>query len=495
MNTTYRGSSTRSAVRVPRQRSEPSPPVRAPAAGPRPAQTIPGLAAGLDILSLTLAAGLIAVLAPTSLAADATGGLVCLGSLVLWVGVIAVCGGYDDLAVSSSEGYRRVLTATVATTALTVLACYLVGYSLDRGSFVPLVLGGLALMLVTRAVLRRLLAAARRRGTMLRRVLLIGDEAHVDEFNIVLERDPSLGYQVIGALTNRVTHERTPEGVRILGAADEAAAMAASTNADLLLFTGGALSSSAELRRLSWSMQDSDARLAVAPSVTDIAPERIKMRPVGGVPLLHLDRPRATDAAKRGKRLFDIAGSLALLAMTAPLFLFAAFQIWRTDRGPIFFRHERIGRNGDPFGCWKFRTMSPDADERLADLLAEQGISGAIFAKLKDDPRITKPGRWLRRLSLDELPQLLNVLGGNMSLVGPRPQVAAEVAEYDEVMARRLHVKPGMTGLWQISGRSDLSVADSIRLDAYYVENWSLLRDVSILARTPIAVLTARGAY
>ena len=163
--------------------------------------------------------------------------------------------------------------------------------------------------------------------------------------------------------------------------------------------------------------------------------------------------------------------------------------------GSDLFRQQRIGRGGVTFGCWKFRTMVIDAESQLAQLHEELGVEAGVFAKIKGDPRITPPGRWLRRLSLDELPQLVNVLRGDMSLVGPRPQVADEVALYDHAMARRLHVRPGMTGLWQVSGRSDLSLEEAIRLDLYYVDNWSMIQDLNILFRTIRAVFGSSGAY
>ena len=159
-----------------------------------------------------------------------------------------------------------------------------------------------------------------------------------------------------------------------------------------------------------------------------------------------------------------------------------------------FFRQTRVGRGGDIFGCFKFRTMVINAEEQIARMQAEQGVTALLF-KDKNDPRVTRPGRWLRRFSLDELPQLFNVVTGDMSLIGPRPQVPREVAEYDEIVRRRLRVRPGMTGLWQVSGRNDLSIGDAVRLDLYYVDNWSMLQDLAILFRTIGAVLSARGAY
>jgi exopolysaccharide biosynthesis polyprenyl glycosylphosphotransferase len=228
--------------------------------------------------------------------------------------------------------------------------------------------------------------------------------------------------------------------------------------------------------------------------VSDVSRQRVHVRPVGGLPLLHIDPPRHVRARRRAKRVFDVVFTCALLVAVAPVLLFIALSVKLHDQGPVLFRQTRTGRDGLEFPCLKFRTMVVDAEDRLAGLHAEQGLNGLLF-KMENDPRITRPGRWLRRFSLDELPQLFNVLRGDMSLVGPRPPLPSEVAAYDGLTRRRLHVRPGMTGLWQVSGRSDLSWTEAIRLDLYYVDNWSMVQDVSILAKTLGAVLGSRGAY
>jgi exopolysaccharide biosynthesis polyprenyl glycosylphosphotransferase len=225
-----------------------------------------------------------------------------------------------------------------------------------------------------------------------------------------------------------------------------------------------------------------------------VSSERIRVRPVAGLPLLHLDRPRSQDALRWAKRTFDIIGSATMLAIGAPLMLWAAWQIKRHDGGPVLFRQTRVGRDGDYFTCLKFRSMVLDAESALAELHGEVGYEDGLF-KMQRDPRITKPGQWIRRFSIDELPQLVNVLRGHMSLVGPRPPLPLEVDRYTLMQSRRLRVRPGMTGLWQVSGRSDLSWTESIRLDLYYVDNWSMIQDLIILARTMGAVLSSRGAY
>ena len=206
---------------------------------------------------------------------------------------------------------------------------------------------------------------------------------------------------------------------------------------------------------------------------------------------MHLGRSRSQLATNDAKRAFDIVGSLAILALIWPLLLGLMLWVKRHDGGPALFRQTRVGREGTEFTCLKLRSMSIDAEHRLAEIEARDHV---LF-KNHDDPRVTRPGRFIRRFSLDELPQLWNVVRGEMSLVGPRPPLQSEVDQYEDDMLRRLNVLPGMTGLWQVSGRSDLSWEDTVRLDLYYVDNWSMIQDVLILARTVSAVLASRGAY
>jgi exopolysaccharide biosynthesis polyprenyl glycosylphosphotransferase len=232
----------------------------------------------------------------------------------------------------------------------------------------------------------------------------------------------------------------------------------------------------------------------MAPSLTDIAGPRIHARPVAGLPLIHVETPRYQGADRFLKRAFDLVVSAGLLMVLSLPLLVVALLIVSTSPGGVFFAHERIGKRGRPFKMLKFRSMVADADAGLASLLRAQGTDDRPLFKVVDDPRVTKVGSFLRRYSIDEIPQLMNVLRGEMSLVGPRPQVAREVALYDNAATRRLFVKPGMTGLWQVSGRSNLSWDESVRLDLYYVENWSLTADLSIMARTVRAVFAKDGA-
>jgi len=234
--------------------------------------------------------------------------------------------------------------------------------------------------------------------------------------------------------------------------------------------------------------------MILAPALTDVAGPRIHTQPVAGLPLIHVSTPKLTGGRKVAKRAFDLATASLLVLVLSPLFLAIALVVKFTSPGPVFYVQERIGLRGQTFFMYKFRSMRTDADEELAELLKAQGSDGKPLFKVENDPRITRVGRTLRKLSLDELPQLINVIQGSMSLVGPRPQRAGEVALYDDAAHRRLYVSPGMSGLWQVSGRSDLSWEESIRLDLYYVENWSLTADVVILLKTFRAVFRSKGA-
>jgi exopolysaccharide biosynthesis polyprenyl glycosylphosphotransferase len=249
-----------------------------------------------------------------------------------------------------------------------------------------------------------------------------------------------------------------------------------------------------DLRRLGWELAAKDVGMILAPALTDIAGPRIHTQPVAGLPLIHVSTPKLTGGKKVSKRAFDIVVAGLLVVLLLPVLFVVAVLVKTTSEGPILYRQERVGIRGSSFMMLKFRSMSVDADKHLAKLLAAQGTSDKPLFKIDNDPRITRVGGILRKLSLDELPQLFNVLGGSMSLVGPRPQREGEVALYDDDAHRRLYVSPGMSGLWQVSGRSNLSWEESIRLDLYYVENWSLTGDVVILFKTFKAVFTSSGA-
>ena len=414
-----------------------------------------------------------------------------------WLGLVWMLGGYrHEVFGAGADEFKRVFNASAYAAGLLGVGCYFAHYSLSRGFYLLTFVVGVPALLAGRHLLRRALKRARVRGSLQERVIIVGGPRQVDDIAAVLRRERWLGYSVAGAVVpGSFTETETPRGVPVLARADSLHGLPDDIrHTDVLFITGGLPHSSTELRQLAWDLEHDRVQLVVAPSVTDVSSERIRVRPVGGLPLMHLDSPRWTYATRWAKRTFDVVGSLLLILATLPVLAYAALRIKVHDRGPVFFRHTRIGRNGAEFSCLKFRTMVVNAESLLQRLQEEQGASALLF-KMKDDPRITAPGRWLRRFSIDELPQLFNVLRGDMSLVGPRPQVQREVDLYDDALRRRLHVRPGMTGLWQVSGRNDLTLEEAARLDLYYVDNWSMLQDLAILGRTVGAVLRSHGAY
>jgi exopolysaccharide biosynthesis polyprenyl glycosylphosphotransferase len=265
------------------------------------------------------------------------------------------------------------------------------------------------------------------------------------------------------------------------------------TRADTVAVVGSAEMPQGFVRRLAWQLEGTGVDLMVSPAITDIAGPRIHVRPVANMSMLYVEAPRFTGASRVLKNASDRLAAGLLLVLLAPLLVLVSLAVALDSRGGVFFRQERLGLGGESFSIWKFRTMHVEAEGRRAELDGLNEADGGLF-KMRRDPRVTRAGAFLRRWSIDELPQLLNVLFGQMSLIGPRPlPITLEDFAGDE--RRRLLVRPGMTGLWQVSGRSDLSWDESVRLDLYYVENWSLAVDAVILLRTVIAVVRRHGAY
>ena len=415
-----------------------------------------------------------------------------------WIALVAAHGGYSrHVFGAGSLEYRLVVRGTLVTAGAVGLVCYLAKYELSRGFLFLLILLGVPGLVLGRHLLRRAVHTARRRGHLTHRVLVTGSAGQVDEVADVLRREPWLGYDVVGALLPEpTTNATTPGGVPVLGTTARTAAVVADERCDVVLFAGGAVTSAQQMRRAAWDLDDTDVQIMLVPSLTDVATDRVRVRPAAGLHLMELEGPRAHRASHVSKRAFDIVGASVGLLLAGPLLLITALAIRLHDGGPVTFRQRRVGRGGAFFDCLKFRSMVVGADRMTAEVAAvnKHGEDHVLF-KAEDDPRITRPGRVIRRFSLDETPQFLNVLRGEMSLVGPRPPLPCEVERYTEDVRTRLAVRPGMTGLWQVSGRSDLSWDDSVRLDLYYVDNWSLVQDLTILWRTVAAVVTGRGAY
>jgi exopolysaccharide biosynthesis polyprenyl glycosylphosphotransferase len=463
---------------------------------------VPVAAAAID-LTLLCTATLVAALGRQHLGLFAARNdiadyvLVAAVPLVLgWWFVVRGVGCYArDVFGAGTEEFKRVIRASVLSAGLVGVGCYLTSFALSRGFFFLVFTVGTPLLLLGRVALRRSIRQARARGHLRERVLIAGNLAHVDELAAVLRRESWLGYTVVGALGAAPAGvTETTAGIPVLGCTSTAAALVEETEAEVIVFAEGAFDSSADLRRAMWELEGLPVQSIVVPSLTDVSGQRLKVRPVAGLPLVHLQAPRALQASRWAKRTFDVVGASLLLLLVTPLTLTAALAVKLHDGGPVLFRQTRVGRDGQPFGCLKFRSMVVDAERLLAGL-QRSGAGNTVLFKMSDDPRVTRPGRLIRRFSIDELPQLWNVVRGQMSLVGPRPPLPEEVTRYGDDMARRLRVRPGLTGLWQVSGRSDLSWDDTVRLDLYYVDNWSMVQDLVILARTLRAVVSSRGAY
>jgi len=413
----------------------------------------------------------------------------------LWLGSVAVAGGYDPRFIGvGSDEFRRVLNAAVGLTAGVAILSYVGKFDLARG-YVVLALPCTAVFdLIARYQLRKWLHRRRRSGQYMRRTVAVGHAAPLEDLVALLRRHSHHGLSVVAACVAGAQHQGEVADIPICGDLDSVASVVSRFNADTVAVLACPEMNGTRLRELAWDLEKTGTEMCVASALLDVAGPRTTIRPVAGLPLLHVDHAELAGSKQVIKAVFDRVCAVLALILLAPLFMVIALAIKITDRGPVFFRQIRIGRDGQRFTLWKFRTMVVDAEARKVQLQAWNDGNGTLF-KMRRDPRVTRTGAWLRRWSLDELPQLFNVLSGDMSLVGPRPALPGEVAEYGHHMLRRLAVKPGITGLWQVSGRSDLSWDEAERLDVRYVENWSLALDLQILWKTLSAVTRGSGAY
>ena len=426
-------------------------------------------------------------------------GYLLLASLfpLLWVAVVAANRGYEArYLVVGSEEFRRVGRAALAVTALVTFAAYLLGYELSR-RFVLITLPAVAaLSLAGRFGLRKWLHHRRSAGDFLHRVVVVGHEGPVVDLLDRLGEQRYHGLHIVGACLP-VTGQRVPlleAGIPVIGGYDTVAHAVRLTGADTVAVLAAGDLGPEQLRRLAWDLEPTGADLLVAPSLVEVAGPRLSIRPVSGLPLLHVEQPSFSGGRRYFKSVFDRLTAAAALVLLSPLLLVVALAIRIDSPGPAIFKQERIGKDGRPFRLYKFRSMVVDAEAQRSNLLEHNDRDGLMF-KMHADPRITRVGGWIRRYSIDELPQLVNVAVGQMSLVGPRPPLPDEVEKYADHVRRRLLVRPGLTGLWQVSGRADLSWEESIRLDLRYVDNWSFALDLQILWKTGRAVLGGSGAY
>ena len=413
-----------------------------------------------------------------------------------WLIVLWGNGAYDRRHLGlGTEEFKRVIRASVTVAASVSFLAFATKTQLSRMTVGTALLGTMLLILLARYLARAVLHIIRTRvGQANYRLVLVGTLPETLEVYTAVSRSPAAGLIPVAIhLTDGYTAARGVETPIPVYAGRDVLALVREVGGDTIAVCGSASAEPGELRRLAWQLEGSGIDLIVAPQLTDIAGPRVHIRPIEGLPLLHVEEPTLSGPALLAKNLMDrIAAGLGLLLL-APLFLVIAVAIRISDPGPVFFRQSRVGHEGRTFRVWKFRTMYVNAEERRAMLIDQNETDGMLF-KIKSDPRVFPVGQFLRASSLDELPQLINVLWGEMSLVGPRP-LPADDGDFLGDVRRRLLVRPGMTGLWQVSGRSDLSWDEAVRLDLYYVDNWSLAYDLSILWRTIWVVLAHKGAY
>jgi exopolysaccharide biosynthesis polyprenyl glycosylphosphotransferase len=425
--------------------------------------------------------------------------LLTLAMPVAWIGSLAINRAYEarHLFVGTDE-YARVFRSGIGLTAAMAIVSFTFDLRLARGYVIIALPLCTILGVVARYSMRQVLHRSWARGERLHRVILVGHERAVADMTRRLRDERHHGLGVIGAcLPGGIDANTFASGLPpVYGSFHDVAQAVSRSDADTVVVLACPEIDGAALRRMAWQLERDAVDLIVASTLVDVAGDRIAIRPVDGLPMLHVEHPRLKGSGRAFKAAFDRVGALALLVVASPVLAVVAalIRFLPGAAGPAIFRQERIGKDGRPFMLYKFRTMHVDAEARLAELQTLNDHDGGLF-KMRHDPRVTPLGHWLRRFSVDEVPQLWNVVKGDMSLVGPRPPLASEVAGYPADMRRRLVVKPGLTGLWQVSGRSDLSWEESIRLDIAYVENWSLAMDLAILARTVRAVVGSSGAY
>lgn len=414
---------------------------------------------------------------------------------VLWWISVALAHGYDARFIGTGpEEFRKIVNAGVSLTAAIAFVAFATKSDVARG-YVVIALPCVTLFdLLARYRLRKRLHRRRRKGACMRRVIAVGHAAGVAELVSELRREKYHGLSVVGACLTEGTMLAGTAGVPVRPGVAQVRAALADFGADTVAVVATRDLNGVRLRELAWELEATGTDLYVAPALMDVAGPRTTIRPVAGLPLLHVDHPEFSGFRWVIKGLFDKLVALSALLLVAPLTIGIAIAIAIRDGRPVLFRQARVGKDGRHFTIYKFRTMVVDAEDQKASLAGQDNGNGVLF-KVHSDPRVTRTGAWLRRWSLDELPQILNVLKGEMSLVGPRPPLPNEVARYTDYVRRRLVVKPGITGLWQVSGRSDLPWEEAVRLDLRYVENWSFVLDLQILWKSWPAIIHGSGAY
>jgi exopolysaccharide biosynthesis polyprenyl glycosylphosphotransferase len=459
----------------------------------RRTRRIKALLAATDLLAVTLAFLVALDLHRGKLTGSVllAHGLVGLLILPLWAISLDCVGLYDSRHIMSRAGEFH---AIVRGTTRAVLATTILAFLFDVDIAKPTVLYAfplaIALLFAERELIRRRFARLRAEGHFVRTVLIVGANEEGKALATAFDATPSLGYRSVGFVDDVVTRA---SGLPILGRTDDALAIAQAHDVSGVLISVTAVSPG-QCTQLTREFIGAGLQVELASNLDGVAPGRMVPRPLGGTPVVALEPARQLGWRAMAKRTFDVVAAALAIVLLSPLLLLTAIAIRLESRGPVVFRQQRVGRDAVPFTVFKFRSMVVDAEERLADLRVKNKIDGPLF-KLRDDPRITRVGKIIRRYSIDELPQLLNVLRGDMSVVGPRPALPTEVAHWDAALYHRLRVRPGLTGMWQVAGRSESSFEEYARLDLYYVDNWSLVTDLSLVLRTVPALIRPKGAY
>lgn len=399
---------------------------------------------------------------------------------------------------SGAAEYKQVLHASAAAFGVLAAVFVLLGTGHVRSFFLVDMPLGTGALLASRWLWRRHLYGQRSFGHYLSNVLVLGRSRDVTYVVNQIERFAGASYQVVGAVLEETDQAAVPSGsgrsVRNVGSLDDVEGAVRATGADAVIIAGEVKGGTGYIRDLGWQLERTSTEIILASSLTNVAGPRIRIRPVEGLPLMHVQLPQFEGGKHVVKRLMDISISALALLLLAPLFGAIALAVMLDSEGGALYSQNRVGRRGRHFRMYKFRSMVQSADSQLAQLTASNEGAGLLF-KIRDDPRVTRVGRFIRKYSLDELPQFYNVLRGDMSLVGPRPPLPREACNYEGHVHRRLYIKPGLTGLWQINGRSDLIWDEAVRLDLYYVENWSVGGDLAIMWRTVHVMLNPVGAY
>jgi len=415
---------------------------------------------------------------------------------LLWTLTLRVFGAYEWRFLGTGpDEFRRVLNAGLSLTGALALISYAVNNELSRLYLVISMQVIVVLDLVVRMGLRKRLHRLRQKGLCMSTVVAVGHESAVSQLICELRREPHHGLQVIAACLAGEPGTDKVAGVPVVGDLEDTASVVRNLNAGTVAVLSCPEMDGVKLRTLAWELEKTGTDLCVAPALLDVAGPRTTVRPTAGMTLLHVDHPQLSGPRQVVKDLFDRCAAAFGLFALAPLMLAIAAIIKLSDNGPALFTQTRVGKGGETFKIYKFRTMVVNAEALLSEFREENESVGGVLFKIRKDPRITAIGAKLRKSSLDELPQLINVLKGEMSLVGPRPALPEEAAKYADHVRRRLVVKPGLTGMWQVNGRSELSWDESVRMDLRYVENWSFALDMQILWKTISVMLHGSGAY